>query len=103
MPLGFAPALSRPSRSPATAQVVRDLIAEALLDRDRAARETAREEGRDQVVHVEFGRVDRSLQVEAERNMAEERVQRPLLLLIAAGRPPREARRAVVAEREPGA
>ena len=121
MPRGFAPALSRPSSSRATAvtrpsvhgpetstswprraQVGDDVVAEALLDRDRAAREAAGIEGRDQVVHVELGRVDRLLQVQAESDVADEDVQRPLLLLVAAGRSPGEIGLAV-AEGEPRA
>ena len=51
---------------------------------------------------MELGRVDRLLEVHPEIDVAEERVQRPLLLLVAAGRAPREVRLAV-AKREAGA
>ena len=57
---------------------------EARLERERLRREAAREEGRDQVVGVELGRVDRLLEIHPEVDVADERVQRPLLLLIAA-------------------
>ena len=50
---------------------------------------------------MELGRVDRLLEVEPEIDVAEERVQRPLLLLVAARRAPREVRLAVT-ERQPG-
>ena len=65
----------------------------------RPRHEAARVEGRDQVVGVELRRVDRLLQVQPSIDMAEEDVERPLLLLVAAGRSPGEPRLAV-AERE---
>ena len=52
------------------------------------------------MVGVELGRVDRLLEVQTEIDVTQEDVQRPLLLLVAAGRAPREIRR-TVAEREP--
>ena len=54
------------------------------------------------MVHVELGRVDRGLQVVAEVDVAEEDVQRPLLLLVAAGRAPREVGLAVIRSASPG-
>ena len=51
------------------------------------------------MVGVELGRVDRLLQVHPEIDVAEERVQRPLLLLVAARSPPGEVGLAV-AERQ---
>ena len=48
-----------------------------------------------EVVGVELGRVDRLLQVQPEIDVPDERVQRPLLLLVAAGRAPGEIRLAV--------
>jgi len=44
------------------------------------------------MVGVELGRVDRRLQVQAEVDVAEKRVQRPLLLLVTAWRTPRQVR-----------
>ena len=51
---------------------------------------------------MELRRVDRLLQVQAEIDVPEEDVQRPLLLLVSAGRSPREVRLAL-AQREPRA
>src|SRR5690242_14379770 len=76
----------------AAAQGVDRLAAGARLDRDRARPEPARIEGVDQVLRVPLRRVDRLLEVEAAFDMAEEHVQRPLLLLVPAGRPPGEPR-----------
>ena len=53
------------------------------------------------MIGVEARRVDRRLQVVAEDDVTQEDVQRPLVLLIAAGRSEREVREAV-AERERG-
>ena len=50
---------------------------------------------------MELWRVDRRLEVEPEVDVTDEGVQRPLLLLVAAGRAPREIR-CTVAERKPG-
>ena len=44
------------------------------LERERFRREAARVEGRDQMVGVELGRVDRRLQVETEVDVAQERM-----------------------------
>ena len=51
---------------------------------------------------MEVGSVDRLLQVQPAIDVIEEGVQRPLLLLVAAGRAPRQIR-LPVAKREPGA
>ena len=53
------------------------------------------------MVGVEVRRVDRLLQVLPQVDVTQEDVQRPLLLLVAAGRAPREVRLAV-AKREAG-
>ena len=118
MPRGFAAARNCPS-SRATAETrpsdhggvtvtswprarssSTDVVAEALLDEQRARDELAREERRDQVLGVEVGRVDRLLQVQPAIDVVEEDVQRPLLLLVAAGRAVREPRLAA-AQHEP--
>ena len=44
---------------------------------------------------MELRRIDRLLQVQAAVDMPEEHVERPLLLLVAAGRAPRKPRLAV--------
>jgi len=44
------------------------------------------------VVGVELGRVDRLLQVQPSVDVAQEDVEPPLLLLVTAGRPPRQPR-----------
>jgi hypothetical protein len=57
-------------------------------------------ERRDEVVRMELGSVDRRLQVQAEVDVAEECMQRPLLLLVAARRAPGEVG-AAVSQRNP--
>src|SRR5262249_49544550 len=79
----------------AAAKVAHDLVAEARLDVERARLHLARIEARDQVVGVPVGRVDRLLKVEALIDRAQEDVEGPLLLLVAAGRPVGEPRLAL--------
>ena len=67
-------------------------VPEPLLDGERPELDLPRIERRDQVVGVPFGRVDRRLQVEPAIDVAQQHVDRPLLLLVAAGRAPREPR-----------
>ena len=54
------------------------------------------------MVGVELRRVDRLLEVQAEIDVPEEHVQRPLLLLVSAGRSPCEVRARPRAARDPG-
>src|SRR5947199_1768405 len=72
------------------AQARDDVLAEAAFELERAQLEAAWVERRDQVVGAELGCVDRLLQVEATLEMAEEDVQCPLVLVVAARRAPRE-------------
>src|SRR4051794_17090559 len=67
------------------AQVGDHLVAESRLDGESTRREPARIERADQVVRVPLRRVDRLLQVEPAVDVADERVQRPLLLLVSPG------------------
>src|SRR5207302_4946893 len=80
---------------PAAAQVVDHLRAEPSFERKRPPREPTRVEGRDEVIGVELRGVDRLLQVEPAIDVPEEDVEGPLLLLVAARRPPREPRLAL--------
>src|SRR6188508_959729 len=57
---------------------------EPRLEGERLPDEAPRMERRDEMVGVELRRVDRRLQVEAAVDVAQERMQRPLLLLIPA-------------------
>ena len=86
----------------ALAQPFDRLRAGALLDRDVPHARLARVERARERLGVMPGRVDRLLQVQPEVHVREERVERPLVLLVAAGRPEREirlaARRASVGE-----
>ena len=64
-------------------------------DREVAGQPLPRVEGARHVLRAEARRVDRLLQVQAVVDVAQERVQRPLVLLVAAGRAEREVRVAV--------
>src|SRR5262249_4213492 len=86
---------------PARDELPHDVPARALLDRGRARLEAAWEERPDQMPGVELRRVDRLLEVETAVDVPQENVQRPLLLLVAAGRSVREPRLAA-AENETG-
>src|SRR4051794_13441580 len=68
------------------------LLADAILDRDVPRQGLARVEARRERLGVVVRRVDRRLQVEAEVDVSEEGVERPLILLVAAGRAGREVR-----------
>src|SRR5437762_4990016 len=72
---------------PAPPQLVGDAVAPTRLERERPAPHLAREERRREMVGAERGRVDRGLEVVTEDGVPEERVQRPLVLRVAAGRP----------------
>src|SRR5215469_7787914 len=67
----------------ATGELVLDRLAEPSLDREVAGIVFPGEEGIDEVIGVEARRVDRCLQIEAEMNMAQEGLQRPLVLAVA--------------------
>src|SRR4051794_34355227 len=100
LPLHGADAAERPRRRDpdvvaAVTQLVERALAETLLDDQRTLLDAARVERRDQVVGVPLGCVDRLLQVQPAVDVTEEDMERPLFLLIAAGRPPREPRLAV--------
>src|SRR5262249_7962188 len=79
----------------AAAEVIDDVVAEAGLGVERARLHLARIEARDQVVCVPVRRVDCLLKVEALIDMAQKDVERPLLLLVAAGSPVGEPRLAL--------
>src|SRR4051794_28835216 len=74
----------------ALAQIGDDLFAEARLELDLTRLAVARVERAREVVRVEARRVDRLLQIQAAVDMPEEEVERPLVLLVAAGRAERE-------------
>src|SRR5215210_3931824 len=63
------------------------LVAEPRLDLDLEGLALARVERAREVVRVEARRVDRRLQVEPAVDVLQEGVQRPLILLVAPGRP----------------
>src|SRR3954452_1029968 len=67
-----------------------DLFAEARLELDLTRLAVARVERAREVVRVDARRVDRLLQVQSAVDMPEEEVERPLVLLVAAGRAERE-------------
>ena len=71
---------------PATTQLLDRLGADAFLDRDVPRAALARIEARRERLGVVVRRVDRGLEVEAVVDMAEEDLQRPLVLLVAPGR-----------------
>src|SRR5947209_12324221 len=66
----------------APAKVVDDGAREPGLDGERPRHEAARVEGRDQVLGVKLGRVDRLLQVQPTVHVVQENVEGPLLLLV---------------------
>src|SRR6266571_3151371 len=74
---------------PAAAKLVDDVRAEPAFERQRPPREASWVEGRDQVVGVELGSVDRLLEVESAIDLPQEDVEGPLLLLAPTPRPPR--------------
>ena len=74
----------------AAPKLVDDRRREPGLQSQRPRRDAARVEGRDQVIGVELGRVDRLLQVQPAIDMAQEDVKAPLLLLVATGGAPGE-------------
>ena len=84
---------------PALAELLYDLLAEARLDLDLQRLALARIERAREVIRVEARRVDRGLQVQPAIDVLQEEVQRPLILLVAAGRAERQIRIAA-AERE---
>src|SRR5688572_17442975 len=63
---------------------------EARLERERPRSKPSWEERRDQVIGMELRRVDGRLEIQAQVDVPDERVQRPLLLLVATGGPPGE-------------
>jgi hypothetical protein len=112
IPRGLAPAFSSPSGSRATALTLpsdhggrtttscprrRQLVdrLRALLDLDLVEVDVARIERARHVVGVEVRGVDRLLEVAAEVEMAEQRVELPLVLHVAAGRADRHVGLAV--------
>src|SRR5262249_59716794 len=74
----------------AVRQRARDGVAEARLELDLPRLRVAGVEGAREVVRVEARRVDRLLQVEAEVDVPEEEVERPLVLLVSARCPERD-------------
>ena len=102
MPRGFAAAFSWPSSRATAVTRPSDHGSETVtswprarsssiasspslrLDGERAEPGLSREERAREVIGVELRRVDRRLQVEPEVDVAEEHVQRPLVLLVAA-------------------
>src|SRR5579859_1130475 len=90
-----ADAAERPGRRgfdvvPAGAQAGERLLPGAILDGDMPRARLARIEGAWERLGVMVRRVDRGLEVHAEVRMREQRVQRPLILLVAARRSERE-------------
>ena len=91
-------ALSRPSdhgpcgstRWPRRPQLGDDVLTEPALELEHPGPRLPRIERLREVLGVEHRRVDRLLQVEAEVREREEEDERPLVLLVAAGRPERE-------------
>ena len=75
---------------PALAQLAHDVVAPACLDLDLPRLALAWIERAREVVGVEVGRVDRRLQIEPAVDVLQERVQRPLVLVVAARRAERE-------------
>src|SRR5215211_3079637 len=71
------------------------LLGEPAFDGERRGVRLAREERAREVVRVVVWRVDRLLQVHPVDSVVEERVQRPLILLVAAGGAEDELRVAV--------
>src|SRR6185437_2422636 len=79
----------------ALAQSFDRLFTDAVLDRDVPRARFARVEALRERLGVVLRRVDRRLEVEAVVDVGEKCLQRPLILLVAAGRTDREVRLAV--------
>src|SRR5262245_59213899 len=77
---------------PALAQACDRRLTDAFLDSDVPRQRLARVEARRERLRVMVRRVDRGLEIEAEVDVAEESVERPLILLVAARGACREVR-----------